>query len=296
MEFATEIGQSLLVEVRRLQSLLTERDGVISNLERDQQMLTQTVEDKDAALATMQESVDQFKDHNWTLEVQLQDLTRNHNDLSEQHTRSETDRLKTSKALSAAQSELESQRLSLEQAHRELEDERSRRELEQAEMRKNLAGLKREKSDLQGALDQAKGDMAKSAARRSISGQIAKSRSKKSGLAAETEQSEDEELEGGMADEDVFAASAMSPARRGFAANMHQLNNFDETEADGEADVSMWPTSPGIQRGSKGENEALRNQLAHAQKTIGTLKNALTREKEKVSVFHFNARGTKTPY
>lgn len=37
MEFATEIGQNLLVEVRRLQSLLTERDRTITqmNEERD---------------------------------------------------------------------------------------------------------------------------------------------------------------------------------------------------------------------------------------------------------------------
>lgn len=37
MEFATEIGQNLLVEVRRLQSLLTERDRTITHMneERD---------------------------------------------------------------------------------------------------------------------------------------------------------------------------------------------------------------------------------------------------------------------
>lgn len=37
MEFATEIGQNLLVEVRRLQSLLTERDRTITQMteERD---------------------------------------------------------------------------------------------------------------------------------------------------------------------------------------------------------------------------------------------------------------------
>ena len=32
MEFATEIGQNLLVEVRRLQSLLSERDRVLEKL------------------------------------------------------------------------------------------------------------------------------------------------------------------------------------------------------------------------------------------------------------------------
>lgn len=35
IEFATEIGQSLLVEVRRLQALLGERDGVIEDLRRE---------------------------------------------------------------------------------------------------------------------------------------------------------------------------------------------------------------------------------------------------------------------
>lgn len=289
MEFATEIGQSLLIEVRRLQALLSERDAAIANFTRDQQMLTQTVEDRDAALTTLQESVDQFKDHNWTLEVQLQDLQKAHTELNDQHARSDAERLKTAKALAAAQSELEAQRVSLEQAHRQIDEEHARRELELAEMRKSLAGLKREKSDLQGALDQAKGDMAKSAARRSISGQIAKSRSRGGDLAGEAdgadglESAQEEEAD----DADVFGGGIMSPSRRGmFGTNMH-LNVYDPSEDGSEPGSPGWPTSPpGIQRGgTKGEAEALRSSLAHAHKTIHTLKSALTREKEKVWQF-----------
>lgn len=37
IEFATEIGQSLLIEVRRLQTLLAERDKAIEDLSRDVQ-------------------------------------------------------------------------------------------------------------------------------------------------------------------------------------------------------------------------------------------------------------------
>lgn len=273
------------MEVRRLQALLSERDTIIANLGRDQQVLTQTVEDRDAALAALQESVDQFKDHNWTLEVQLQDLQKAHSELNEQHDRSDAERVKTAKALSAAQTELEAQRVSLEQANRQIEDEQARRELELAEMRKNLAGLKREKSDLQGALDQVKGDMAKSAARRSISGQIAKSRSRGADLATEANTTAAESAHEDEAEDDVFGAGVMSPSRRGIMApNMH-LNVYDPSEDGSEPGSPGWPTSPGIHRGSKGEAEALRSSLAHAQKTINTLKSALTREKEKVCIF-----------
>lgn len=37
MEFAAEIGQNLLVEVRRLQGLLTERDSALAKLQEEKE-------------------------------------------------------------------------------------------------------------------------------------------------------------------------------------------------------------------------------------------------------------------
>lgn len=51
-EFAFEIGSSLLTEVRRLQSLIGERDKAIQDLNEENQDLRQAVEDLKSGLET----------------------------------------------------------------------------------------------------------------------------------------------------------------------------------------------------------------------------------------------------
>jgi len=50
LEFAFEIGSSLLTEVRRLQSLIAERDKGIQDLKEENQDLLQAVEDLKSGL------------------------------------------------------------------------------------------------------------------------------------------------------------------------------------------------------------------------------------------------------
>ena len=61
IEFATEIGQSLLGEVRRLQALMLERDEQIAALSREKDSLYLSLEEKDLAIKTSEESVGPFR-------------------------------------------------------------------------------------------------------------------------------------------------------------------------------------------------------------------------------------------
>jgi len=57
IEFATEIGQSLLGEVRRLQALVTERDDTIAELDRAKVSMRTDLENKDTAMRSVEEAV-----------------------------------------------------------------------------------------------------------------------------------------------------------------------------------------------------------------------------------------------
>jgi cell division protein FtsB len=55
-EFAFEIGSSLLTEVRRLQSLLAERDKAIQDMKEEKDDLTKLVDDLTTGLHTQEAS------------------------------------------------------------------------------------------------------------------------------------------------------------------------------------------------------------------------------------------------
>ncbi|KAJ7918468.1 hypothetical protein B0H13DRAFT_292422 [Mycena leptocephala] len=74
VEFAFEIGSGLLTEVRRLQSLLGERDKAIQDMKEEKDDLEKSVEGLRAALRQQESSADKYKEENWNLEVTLQDL------------------------------------------------------------------------------------------------------------------------------------------------------------------------------------------------------------------------------
>ena len=57
MEFATEIGQNLLVEVRRLQALLTERDRALEKAQEERDSSEQEREILLAAVRSAETSV-----------------------------------------------------------------------------------------------------------------------------------------------------------------------------------------------------------------------------------------------
>lgn len=80
VEFAFEIGSGLLTEVRRLQSLLGERDKAIQDMKEEKDDLEKTVESLRTALRSQEQSSDKFKEENWNLEVTLQEVRTQYSD------------------------------------------------------------------------------------------------------------------------------------------------------------------------------------------------------------------------
>lgn len=224
---------------------------------------------------------EKYKEENWNLEVQLQEIRAAHSEMSTSFSKAETERNKLTKQLATVRTETESQKLEIERLNNSVEAMVQKKELDLAEMRRGMAGLQREKSDLQSTLETTKGELAKSVARRSISGNVARS---KSGLVNEMgAQEEGEELMEDESDADMFFGGVAS-SRRKTGDHLHVL---DPSGLFSDGETPTPDGTPAVQRGIRLGNEeqmeaqALRTALAHSKKTITTLRNALNREKEK---------------
>lgn len=134
-----------------------------------------------------------------------------------------------------------------------------------ATMRKHSAGLQREKSDLVTALDSAKAELA--TRKRGIKRGSSNSAVAELGDEEPHEEGESEE------EEDVFRGTT---GRRRTGDGLNLLAESDAFSEFGDDS----PTASPVQRGAVGTGpEALKAAMAHAQRTISTLRASLAREK-----------------
>ncbi|CAJ0847524.1 3035_t:CDS:2 [Entrophospora sp. SA101] len=128
IEFATEIGQGLLLEVRRLQGELHENLEKIKDLETNKAELERTIE-------------------------ALNKLLRNSKE-SEGREKAKYEYLKIEKALATATDVIEQLKDKQDKLSEALDNSKSRHEKDMANNRRHVAALKREKSDLTKNLDE----------------------------------------------------------------------------------------------------------------------------------------------
>lgn len=74
IEFAAEISTSLITQVRNLQALLQERDTELKDLKSEKSGLEVEVEGFQQRMKNLDESESRYKDENWNLETQIQEL------------------------------------------------------------------------------------------------------------------------------------------------------------------------------------------------------------------------------
>lgn len=74
IEFAAEISTSLITQVRNLQALLQERDTEVKDLKAEKSGLEVEVEGFQQRMKNLDESESRYKDENWNLETQIQEL------------------------------------------------------------------------------------------------------------------------------------------------------------------------------------------------------------------------------
>jgi predicted nucleic acid-binding Zn-ribbon protein len=83
IEFAAEISTSLITQVRNLQTLLQERDEELKDVKADKSSLQREVEGFQQRMRNLDESEMRYKDENWNLETQIQELMAAQKDASD---------------------------------------------------------------------------------------------------------------------------------------------------------------------------------------------------------------------
>ncbi|EJD03472.1 uncharacterized protein FOMMEDRAFT_20543 [Fomitiporia mediterranea MF3/22] len=274
VEFAFEIGSSLLTEVRRLQSLLGERDKAIQDMKEEKDDLEKAVEALKKALREQEQNADKFKEENWNLEVSLQELRTQLADVQSTAQRSESETKRLTKALATAREQNDSSKNEVDRLQRTIEDAKNKHETDVALHRKQTAALARDKSDLQQAVDTYKAELARASRRLPRYGSPLTPDGRSD---AQTPRTTDDE-------EDLFGPGTtgmgMSTNRRRMdTSGLFPPDAFGPDYVDASPEPS--PSKPFLSPNHpSNEIEALQQKLAHAQRQISTLKGTLAREKE----------------
>lgn len=154
IEFAAEISTSLIAQVRNLQSLLSEREEEVKNLQGDNSRLEIDAETFQQRLKTLDESEHRYKEENWNLETRLQELTSQQKDASDREK-------KLAQALSLSNTEKAAFQKELDEAklnHTKLADEHAAAikllEAELGSVKRNHAMDEEERAALQRKVDE----------------------------------------------------------------------------------------------------------------------------------------------
>jgi hypothetical protein len=286
-EFAFEIGSGLLTEVRRLQSLLGERDKAIQDMKEEKDDLDKTIESLRSGLRSQEQSagvfqlyfcrgcvfilpVDKFKEENWNLEVTLQELRAQLSDSQASTQRLESEHKRLTKLLAAAREGADQTKTENEKLKATFDEFKAKHETDIAQARKTVAGLQRDKSDLQQSLDALKVEMQRNARR------LPKFGSPLTPNGAHTGPNTPRDDE-----DDPFSPTHTVASTRN--RKQHDTSALFPADELGFLDVSpdASPLRPVLAPNHpSNEIEALQQRLVHAQRQISTLKGSLQREKE----------------
>ncbi|KAG2174179.1 hypothetical protein INT43_004200 [Umbelopsis isabellina] len=148
IEFATEIGQGLLLEVRKMQSLLQEKEEQLRALDREKAESERLAELLAKQLKQSQENEEHLKEDAWNLELAKQELGGNMAELQHSLSKSTADQNKMSKQLTTLTQEVEVLRSTEEKLSTQIETMKSRHEQDMNAMRKHSSSLQREKTEI----------------------------------------------------------------------------------------------------------------------------------------------------
>ncbi|KAG1149479.1 hypothetical protein G6F37_005077 [Rhizopus arrhizus] len=147
IEFATEIGQGLLLEVRKMQALLQEKEEQLRTLENQKADLERAAEAMAKQMRQKEENEEKLKEETWNLELAKQELTISVTELQQNLNKANVEQNKLAKQVNELRSEIEQLRAREEKLNSTIEAMKNRHEQDMSSMRRHTAALQREKSD-----------------------------------------------------------------------------------------------------------------------------------------------------
>ncbi|KAI9652257.1 MAG: hypothetical protein M1831_007105 [Alyxoria varia] len=246
IELATEISTSLLSQVRNLQNLVAEKDEALKKANEESAQLQSDVATFNHRLRGLDDNEQRYKDENWNLETQVQDLSAQLKDAAAREQ-------KLSHALSSSKNDksaVDREHDDLRQVHNKLSEDhealRRQHELDLSAMRRDMSDGETERESLHSRIEELV----------SHNQELAKA-----------------------------AAYRLQPNQAVEESNESTETSFvDVGQATPESSPPPSPTKATPRHGAL-ESETLRSSLHHAHRMIQNLKNNIHREKtEKVEI------------
>ncbi|KAI8631650.1 hypothetical protein F5Y19DRAFT_401332 [Xylariaceae sp. FL1651] len=242
IEFAAEISTSLITQVRNLQGLLAEKDEELREVKVSNSKLEYEVEEYQQRFKTLDDSERRYKDENWNLETQIQDLMAKEREAADREKKL-TQKFNIIQAeKNAAQRELDEIKLS----HSKLIEEHAatvkHHDIELGTAKRNMVMGESERAAMQRKIEDLTGQNQELA--KAVSASVRGRKLERESIL-------------GMSDEDFQTA-------------------HDHTTPEQSPPPSPIKSTP---RHSMLESETLKTSLAHAQRTIQSLRTNVHREK-----------------
>lgn len=241
IEFAAEISTSLITQVRNLQSLLQERDVELKDMKAEKAGLEVEVQAFQHRMKNLDESESRYKDENWNLETQIQELIAGQKEAADREKR-------LAHSLSALQADKNSTQRELDeikQAHSKLAEDHAaavkHHDIELGTARRNAVMAEGERAALQRKIDELT--------------------------------SQNQELAKAMAVERGRQSQRNSPAGSSEDDLENAGGNMTPEHSPPPSPIKPTP------RHSMLETETLKTSLQHAQRTIQSLRTNVHREK-----------------
>ncbi|KAI8365667.1 hypothetical protein EDC96DRAFT_509460 [Choanephora cucurbitarum] len=246
IEFATEIGQNLLNEVRKLHTDLQEKEEIIKQLQSSQANAERLQESVERQLKQREEIEERLKEENWNLEVANQELRSSLLESNQAIAKHNTEFSKLAKQLKNQSEQIEIMKAQEEKSTSVIEAMKARHEQETYQLRKHAANAQRENTQAQKQVEALQTELkihkAKLAIRMTVSSRTDETKS------AETTQDDDQD----------------------------QDRNQDQTNTKGPV---LAPSVSQSSRSQALETETLKQSLAHAHRIISNLRSSIHKEK-----------------
>ncbi|KAI8089455.1 uncharacterized protein BX664DRAFT_333054 [Halteromyces radiatus] len=259
IEFATEIGQGLLIEVRKMQAILQEKEEQLRALELQRSDLERNCEVLAKQLRQREENEEKLKEETWNLELTKQELTLNVTELQQHLHKATSEQTKLTKQSDDLRSDIEQLRDREEKLTALLETTKQRHEQDMTSLRRLCAGLQREAQQHTNQIDTLTSELAIAKAQ----SRLGKHQSATSSVNNSTSQPSSDDTD----------PSDLSNA------------NQDPNNGSRPGSPTSSPKQSPAGRSQAMEVETLKTSLAHAHRMVSNLRSNL--HKEKTEKFEF---------
>ncbi|KAK9370682.1 meiotic cell cortex C-terminal pleckstrin homology-domain-containing protein [Lipomyces kononenkoae] len=144
VQFVADIGEELLVECRKLQLLVAEKDEKLKESDALRSQLEATIENLEARLRHLDESEYRYKEENWNLELKIQGLESESSEISHRLSKLNLENSKTLQMYTAQVDVLETMQAKHSELTSELDSWKSRYESEMLNYERVIADLQRD--------------------------------------------------------------------------------------------------------------------------------------------------------